>query len=323
MEPEVEQRLYSHVKKIDPAFKPDTCRAEDLNKSQNMTLWIDNHCTITPYSFIICRCGNILCCGAIRSPTENGIRNLVFQRQPTPKIDKSRKGLHYYTRADALRLFGGQEKSYVDLSDLPSKNNEKQKEKDSKSKKVKRDAEVSKALKLKSWEGKKVFAIVKCFHCDKPRCLLTRTKDGLPFYNARKELKDRLESISHMYSCGDLIFKDDEASGKVITQRLNLSCESPIEKCYYNTHGRAFETPDICIHCGAGGSSDFIFGQKQLEDRKKTGGRKCYPICKVCFEAGEDILKYPKKKTNQAQKRKEVAANKSAQRNEWNKRRKT
>ena len=45
--------------------------------------------------------------------------------------------------------------------------------------------------------------------------------------------------------------------------------------------------------------------------------------CKVCFKAGEDILKYPKKKINQAQKRKEVAANKSAQRNEWNKRRKT
>ena len=176
---------------------------------------------------------------------------------------------------------------------------------------------------LKSWEGKKVFAIVKCFHCDKPRCLLTRTKDGLPFYNARKELKDRLESISHMYSCGDLIFKDDEASGKVITQRLNLSCESPIEKCNYNTEGRAFETPDICIHCGAGGSSDFIFGQKQLEDRNKTGGRECYPICKVCFDAGEDIVKYAKKKTKNTQKRKEVAANKSAQRNVWSKRRKT
>ena len=98
--------------------------------------------------------------------------------------------------------------------------------------------------------------------------------------NARKELKDRLESISHMYSCGDLIFKDDEASGKVITQRLNLSCESPIEKCYYNTEGRAFQTPDICIHCGAGGSSDFIFGQKhwrieiKLEEESATQSTK-------------------------------------------------
>ena len=121
VKPEVEQRLYSHVKKIDPAFKPDTCRAEDLNKSQNMTKWIATHCTITPYSFIIRRCGNILCCGAIRSPTENGVRDLVFQQQPTPRIDKTRKGLHYYNRPDALRLFGGKEKSYVDLSDLPSK----------------------------------------------------------------------------------------------------------------------------------------------------------------------------------------------------------
>ena len=52
-----------------------------------------------------------------------------------------------------------------------------------------------------------------------------------------------------------------------------------------------------------------------MEDKNKTGGKECYPICKVCFDAGEDIVKYPKKKTKHAQKRKEVAANKSAQKN--------
>ena len=312
VKPQVEQRLISHVKKIDPGFKPDQCRAEDLRKMSKMPSWMDIHCRITPYSFIIQRCGDVQCCGVFRSPTENGIRDLAMQLQPTPRLDPTRKG-HYYRREDALRLFGEQDKSCVDLTDLPSKNNEKKREKDKKSQKVSRDKAVSASLCLRSWDPKKVFAIVKCFHCGKPRTLFTPKKEGREFKNARNELVKRLESISHMYSCGDLIFKDDEQSGKVISQRSNLSCESPVEKSYYNIAGRSLKTADICIHCAAEGSSEFILGQKQLEELNKTGGKECYPICKVCFEAGKQIVNHPKKKATQSQKRREDAASKISQ----------
>lgn len=147
---QVEQRLYTHLRKNDPAFRPDQCRAKNLNKMPVMQTWIDGHCTITPYSFVIHRCGIPLCCDDFRSPTENGIRDLVMQRQPTPRVDPRKKNLHYYQRDDALRLFGGQEKAYVDLSDLPSKNNEKKREKDEKSKKAKRDVAFASVLCLKS-----------------------------------------------------------------------------------------------------------------------------------------------------------------------------
>ena len=122
---QVEQRLHAHLRKNDPAFRPDQCRAEHLNKMPVMQDWMSVHCTITPYSVVIRRCGIQLCCGDFWSPTENDIRDLVMQRQPTPRVDPRKKDLHYYRRDDALRLFGGQEKAYVDLSDLPSKNNEK------------------------------------------------------------------------------------------------------------------------------------------------------------------------------------------------------
>ena len=189
----------------------------------------------------------------------------------------------------------------------------RKREKDEKSEMAKHDVAVSSALSLKSWEPKKAFATVISFNCGKPRCLLTNKKQGVAYQLSRKKLMKRLESISHMYSCGDLIFRDDEAPAKVISQRLNLTCESPVKKCYYNITGRSFQTTDICIHCAAQGLTDYLFGQKQLEDLNKTEGKVCYPICKVCLEAGKTVVKYPKKKTTQSRKTKERAVNTVAQ----------
>ena len=73
-----------------------------------------------------------------------------------------------------------------------------------------------------------------------------------------------------------------------------------------------FELPDICIHCGEGGSSEFLYRQAELENQGKTGGRQCYPICKLCLGAGKKLAFYPKKKTNMTKKRKEDAMNKAA-----------
>ena len=69
---------------------------------------------------------------------------------------------------------------------------------------------------------------------------------------------------------------------------------------------------DICIHCGDEGSSEYLFGQPELEKKNKTGGKQCYPICKLCLDEGKPVVTYPKKKTNQSTKRKEVNAIKVA-----------
>ena len=101
----------------------------------------------------------------------------------------------------------------------------------------------------------------------------------------------------------------------MIAQRQALTCESDIEKEYYNCAGRGLDCVDICIHCGEKGGCgcDFLLGQKQLEERNKTAGRQCYPICVHCLDNGKKIVTYSKAKTNQSQKRKEVASAKVAQ----------
>ena len=111
---------------------------------------------------------------------------------------------------------------------------------------------------------------------------------------------------------GDLVFDDHHLVSKVLGQRVSLTCESPVEKAYYNDKGRALKLPDICIHCAEGGSTDFLFGQTELEERGKTGGRQCYPICTLCLNAGKTVATYPKKKTNYTKNRKEGASKKAA-----------
>eukprot|EP00956_Cyclotella_meneghiniana_P032314 scaffold88197_cov37-Cyclotella_meneghiniana.AAC.1 len=130
----------------------------------------------------------------------------------------------------------------------------------------------------------------------------------LPFRQIRT-----LEAVDHRFSCGDLIFSDEHPTGKVITQRLNLTCESRIETAYYNVEGRGLRTKPICIHCGEHGDSDFLYQQEDIEAMNKSSGKQCYPICKLCLGKGKKVIPYAGKKTDQAQKRKEYQNNKNAE----------
>ena len=49
---------------------------------------------------------------------------------------------------------------------------------------------------------------------------------------------------------------------------------------------------DICVHCGVLGTSDYLFGEKELREKSLTGGYKCLPICKGCLEKGMKIVKH-------------------------------
>ena len=43
-------------------------------------------------------------------------------------------------------------------------------------------------------------------------------------------LQQKLESVSDRYFCGDLLFDDSHRLSKVLAQKKNITCESPIEK---------------------------------------------------------------------------------------------
>ena len=99
-----------------------------------------------------------------------------------------------------------------------------------------------------------------CFHCNKPRCIFSH-EVNTEYFEAAKILRRTMESISG-YSCGDLIFNDDDDPvSEVLAQRQNLTCKSKVEIAYYNVEGRKFETVPVCIYCGEKGSSDILLQQ--------------------------------------------------------------
>ena len=186
----------------------------------------------------------------------------------------------------------------TNFSDLPSYKNEGDKTK------AQRDKEVTKELKLKSWDGKKVRSIVVCYHCGKRRCIFSPTDET--FAQGSAALKAKLEDVSDRYSCGDLIFDDKDPTSKLIVQRLNLTCESKIEQAYYKNEDRSLKLKRICIHCGEGGTvGSFLLGQDELRQRNLTGGKECFPICVECHQNGKPVIKG--KKTDQTAARTERA----------------
>ena len=96
------------------------------------------------------------------------------------------------------------ESAFTDLTDLPSnygdeKNNEKKLM-------GKRNERVSRADGLKDWGGKKARAFIKCYECDKRRCVYTRTGDA--YTTAIGSLQQKLESVSTRFCCGNLLFDE-------------------------------------------------------------------------------------------------------------------
>ena len=115
---------------------------------------------------------------------------------------------------------------------------------------------------------KKARGFLKCFHCGKRRMIYT--KDEKTWLQNKLSLQQKIESVGLMFSCGDLLFGDGPMS-KILVQRQSLTCESRIEGGYYNpntpTPERKLRTKPICVHCGCGGSSDFLLTMKEMKGR--------------------------------------------------------
>ena len=204
---------------------------------------------------------------------------------------KDYKKTHNYTRF-----------TLIDLSSLPSTIGDPLKI-DTK-KRTKRDTEVNKALKLKSWYPKKVCSVLKCYHCTKPRCIYSPVEES--FNVTATALQQKMESVSSCLSCGDLLFDDTHHLSKILVQKQDLICEPCIEKAYFNHKDRKLMLPDICIYCGGEGAEDFLLREPQLRKRQLTEGKNCFPICTDCLKCGKKVVKSGRKNGAKARSEKAV-----------------
>ena len=98
---------------------------------------------------------------------------------------------------------------------------------------------------VKGWGAKRDRAIVQCFHCGKARCIYTVTDDGHSI--VMLALQQKMESLSHHFSCGDLLFDDSHYLSKLVLKRKNLTCESLIEKGCYNNKDRRLKLTGLAL----------------------------------------------------------------------------
>ena len=99
---------------------------------------------------------------------------------------------------------------------------------------------------------------------------------------------------------------------KILVQKLNLTCESQIEKAYFNNEKdkRTLVTDPVCVHCGEMDSTDgtFLLCQDQLSDLCLTNGYRCLPICVDCHKNKKKIITVGKKDAAKARGEKNRAA---------------
>ena len=107
-----------------------------------------------------------------------------------------------------------------------------------------------------------------------------------------------------------LPFLIPQTSLQIVIQKQSLTCESKIEVGYYNPKApkeRLLKTDNICVHCGCTGSTDFLFGLEQLQEKNMTDGWPMLPICDACMKAGKKLVK-KNGKHDLAQQRRECDA---------------
>ena len=283
--PQSVAKFHETLKQMDENYNSKIRSSSDCSKIPVLNSFLESHCVLTPYSFSVRKCGDDDCnlCSPIRCPDLH--KEVVFQRQPTPRLNPMRGG-HFYSREEMLSSTTKSGKpGTTDLTDLPSSratlnNSDK-----------KRDSDVSKKYDLKSWDHKKVRAAVYCHSCGKPRCL---------YSNNEKEFKDGewgdkilKASETALYICGDVLLDNE-----VVHQKINLSCESEVERNFYIANSLKKVNRELCVHCGEG--NDLV-----PEAELKLEGRNGLPICHLCVKAGKRSVLYGK--ANMATKRKEKA----------------
>ncbi len=269
--------------------------------------FMETHGRNSPYGFTLVKCDGIGCdiCKPIRCP--ESLKQLVMQQQPTPLLDKMRKG-HFQERNEALSQVESGARDKVDLSDLPLV--QKGDESGMKARKE-RDAQVAKeALGGKSFDASMVRGIVKCFECNKPRCVFSKTHED--FDGVEDQVQRQLEQAR--FVCGSELFaldRDGTIANSVVI-RSGIECSSQVERAYFDPRSgkRFFKAVPVCIHCGE--SEDCVLIQNDLEKKSLTEGRQVHPICNFCLEAGKKVVALQGSKKRKSQETTEYQATNAA-----------
>ena len=81
-----------------------------------------------------------------------------------------------------------------------------------------------------------------------------------------------------------------------------------MERGYYNCADRGLKLPDVCYHCGAGGSKQFVLRIEELRERFLTGGYNYFPVCVSCLDSGKKVVTRGRENEMEARKEKERKA---------------
>ena len=120
------------------------------------------------------------------------------------------------------------------------------------------------------YAGQQVRLVMKCFRCNKPRCLY-----------AARQLSSRertlLEQLTEdtVFSCGSAVLPPiHPLQGILYTKALN--CDDPVEPAYYASN---LSLPTVCVHCGATES-------EKKKDKTLSSLLDGLPTCGGCRNAG-------------------------------------
>ena len=81
MSPENVTALHNESKKISPAHTSKIYAIEHLKKGVDKLVGLmSSHVVTIPRKYLLRKCNKADCCGQLRSPVENDMRNLVLQR---------------------------------------------------------------------------------------------------------------------------------------------------------------------------------------------------------------------------------------------------
>ena len=284
------------LKSIDEKYDSSIRESARLKEMPMLKKYIDKHIVITPYSISIQKCGEASCttCTPFKSSEEN--RELVLQRQPTPRKKNTD---HFLSRDEALKKYKGQVKALTNLDCLPSKSVKPADDGETKAMKRKRDTAAGK--KVSRWAACNVRETISCEICMKPRCLFSTTKIS---EEDRQQIEKKREA--DQYICGHLLFPNElihRLKDSTIAQRSNLTCTNAVEKEYYNPSDSKrsyFQTEIICALCTS--NKDILF-QADLEKLNATEGYPCLPLCKACHENGSKPAKRGQKPRQNHQKK--------------------
>ena len=162
--------FHNGSKQTSSAYTSSIYVAEHLKRGvDKLVQFISFHVVVTPYSYLLRKYNNAVCCRPSIFPIDDSIQDLVMQRQPTPCANPLREG-HFLQQCDALKEVADDPKLLDSLLDLTSHHVS------AKNVNKKQDTKVGKAVK--GWDATRIRASIQYFCRRKLHFIYTATNEG-------------------------------------------------------------------------------------------------------------------------------------------------